>query len=122
MWPCCTVNCGKFSRPWATRWINTSPEPVTNWVVSVAEDVAVIGGLWAVYLAGYNLSVAVAVGSRIVDRVGLVGGARAAADAEVAAADDQREIGVQLGRLDVAVLDDLGRQDLDDPDHRASRR
>ncbi len=27
--------------------INTSPEPVTNWVVSVAEDVAVIGGLWA---------------------------------------------------------------------------
>ena len=26
--------------------INTSPEPVTNWTASVAEDVAVIGGLW----------------------------------------------------------------------------
>lgn len=27
--------------------INTSPEPFTNWTASVAEDVAVIGGLWA---------------------------------------------------------------------------
>ena len=27
--------------------INTSPEPVTNWVASVTEDVLVIGGLWA---------------------------------------------------------------------------
>jgi len=27
--------------------INTSPEPVTNWTASVAEDVAVVGGLWA---------------------------------------------------------------------------
>ena len=26
--------------------INTSPEPVTNWTASVAEDLAVIGGLW----------------------------------------------------------------------------
>ncbi len=26
--------------------INTSPEPFTNWVTSVAEDVIVIGGLW----------------------------------------------------------------------------
>ena len=26
--------------------INTSPEPVTNWTASVAEDVAVFGGLW----------------------------------------------------------------------------
>ena len=26
--------------------INTSPEPVTNWTASLAEDVAVIGGLW----------------------------------------------------------------------------
>lgn len=26
--------------------INTSPEPVTNWTVSLAEDVAVIAGLW----------------------------------------------------------------------------
>jgi hypothetical protein len=27
--------------------INTSPEPVSNWTVSLAEDVAVFGGLWA---------------------------------------------------------------------------
>jgi hypothetical protein len=27
--------------------INTSPEPVTNWTASIAEDFAVIGGLWA---------------------------------------------------------------------------
>jgi len=26
--------------------INTSPEPVTNWTASIAEDFAVIGGLW----------------------------------------------------------------------------
>ena len=26
--------------------INTSPEPVTNWTASIAEDVAVFGGLW----------------------------------------------------------------------------
>ena len=27
--------------------INTSPEPMTNWTVSIVEDMAVIGGLWA---------------------------------------------------------------------------
>lgn len=27
--------------------INTSPEPFTNWTASIAEDVAVIAGLWA---------------------------------------------------------------------------
>ncbi|MBA1333015.1 membrane protein, partial [Candidatus Endoriftia persephone str. Guaymas] len=26
--------------------INTSPEPVTNWTASIAEDLVVIGGLW----------------------------------------------------------------------------
>jgi hypothetical protein len=26
--------------------INTSPEPVSNWVASITEDLAVIGGLW----------------------------------------------------------------------------
>jgi hypothetical protein len=26
--------------------INTSPEPVSNWVVSICEDIAVIAGLW----------------------------------------------------------------------------
>ncbi|MCB1851982.1 MAG: DUF4126 domain-containing protein [Gammaproteobacteria bacterium] len=27
--------------------INTSPEPVTNWGASIAEDITVLGGLWA---------------------------------------------------------------------------
>ncbi len=27
--------------------INTSPEPFSNWIASISEDVAVIGGLWA---------------------------------------------------------------------------
>lgn len=27
--------------------VNTSPEPVSNWTASIAEDLAVIGGLWA---------------------------------------------------------------------------
>jgi hypothetical protein len=27
--------------------INTSPEPVSNWSASIAEDIAVIGGVWA---------------------------------------------------------------------------
>jgi hypothetical protein len=39
--------------------INSSPEPFTNWTASVAEDIAVFGGLWAalnyplVFLAGF---------------------------------------------------------------------
>ena len=28
--------------------INTSPEPVTNWTASIAEDLTVVAGLWAV--------------------------------------------------------------------------
>lgn len=32
----------------ATRLVvNTSPEPVSNWTVSIAEDIAVIAGVWA---------------------------------------------------------------------------
>lgn len=27
--------------------INTSPEPFSNWIASISEDVAVIGGIWA---------------------------------------------------------------------------
>jgi len=27
--------------------VNTSPEPLSNWTLSIAEDLAVIGGLWA---------------------------------------------------------------------------
>lgn len=29
--------------------INTSPEPFSNWVASVSEDVAVLGGLWLIF-------------------------------------------------------------------------
>ncbi len=29
--------------------INASPEPVTNWIASITEDVAVIAGLWAAF-------------------------------------------------------------------------
>lgn len=38
--------------------INTSPEPFSNWIVSIGEDVAVVAGLWTalhypwVFLAG----------------------------------------------------------------------
>lgn len=41
--------------------INTSPEPFSNWAASVAEDVTVLGGLWAalhypvVFLVGFVL-------------------------------------------------------------------
>lgn len=29
--------------------INTSPEPLTNWTASIAEDLAVLGGFWAMF-------------------------------------------------------------------------
>jgi hypothetical protein len=35
-----------FTKASARLMINTSPEPFSNWAASVAEDVAVIGGLW----------------------------------------------------------------------------
>jgi len=35
-----------FTKAGSRVLINTSPEPVTNWTASVAEDLAVIGGLW----------------------------------------------------------------------------
>lgn len=47
--------------------INSSPEPFTNWTASVAEDVAVVGGLWAalnyplVFLAGFILFLCLAI-------------------------------------------------------------
>lgn len=47
--------------------INASPEPVTNWTASLAEDVMVFGGLWAaltypwLFLAGLALFIAVAI-------------------------------------------------------------
>ncbi|HBH35546.1 MAG TPA: DUF4126 domain-containing protein [Gammaproteobacteria bacterium] len=36
-----------FTKAGTRLMINTSPEPVTNWVASLTEDLAVIGGLWA---------------------------------------------------------------------------
>lgn len=36
-----------FTKAGTRLMINTSPEPVTNWVASISEDLAVIGGLWA---------------------------------------------------------------------------
>jgi hypothetical protein len=36
-----------FTKAGTRVLINTSPEPVTNWTASIAEDVAVVGGLWA---------------------------------------------------------------------------
>ena len=35
-----------FTKAGSRLLINTSPEPVTNWTASVAEDIAVVGGLW----------------------------------------------------------------------------
>ncbi|MEW8506923.1 MAG: DUF4126 domain-containing protein [Candidatus Thiodiazotropha sp.] len=43
-----TMAAGSHFTKASTRlMINTSPEPVTNWTASIAEDLAVIGGLWA---------------------------------------------------------------------------
>jgi len=47
--------------------INTSPEPFSNWVVSIGEDVAVVAGLWTalhhpwVFLAGLLVFVALVI-------------------------------------------------------------
>jgi hypothetical protein len=43
-----TLAAGAHASKAGTRaLINTSPEPFTNWVASISEDVLVIGGLWA---------------------------------------------------------------------------
>lgn len=36
-----------FTKAGTRLMINTSPEPVSNWVASFTEDLAVVGGLWA---------------------------------------------------------------------------
>jgi len=41
--------------------INTSPEPFTNWTASVAEDVAVVAGVWAAVAHPWVFLVALAV-------------------------------------------------------------
>jgi len=43
-----TMAAGSHATKAGTRvLINTSPEPFSNWVASISEDVAVIGGVWA---------------------------------------------------------------------------
>lgn len=41
--------------------INTSPEPFSNWIASITEDIAVIGALWAAVNHPYILLTALAV-------------------------------------------------------------
>ncbi len=36
-----------FTKAGTRVLVNTSPEPVSNWTLSIGEDLAVIGGLWA---------------------------------------------------------------------------
>ena len=56
-----------FTKAGSRLLINTSPEPVTNWTASVAEDIAVVGGLWAalnypvVFIIGLVIFVALAI-------------------------------------------------------------
>lgn len=59
-----TVTAGTHTAKAGSRvMINMSPEPVTNWVASTAEDAAVITGVWAalfhptVFLVGFLLFV-----------------------------------------------------------------
>jgi hypothetical protein len=43
-----TVSAGAHAVKAGTRvMVNTSPEPFSNWVVSISEDLVVLGGLWA---------------------------------------------------------------------------
>jgi len=43
-----TISAGTHATKSGSRLlINASPEPVSNWVASITEDVAVIGGVWA---------------------------------------------------------------------------
>jgi len=39
-----------FTKAGSRAVINTSPEPFSNWVASFAEEAAVLGGLWAMFL------------------------------------------------------------------------
>ncbi len=59
-----TVTAGTHATKAGSRMlINLSPEPVTNWTASVAEDIAVIAGVWAaltypwVFIAAFVLFV-----------------------------------------------------------------
>jgi hypothetical protein len=42
-----TITAGThFTKAGSRAALNTSPEPVTNWTASFAEDVMVMGGMW----------------------------------------------------------------------------
>ena len=38
-----------FTKTGSRMLINTSPEPVSNWLASFAEDIVVVGGLWTAF-------------------------------------------------------------------------
>ena len=38
-----------FTKAGSRMLINTSPEPVSNWLASFAEDIVVVGGLWTAF-------------------------------------------------------------------------
>jgi ABC-type nickel/cobalt efflux system permease component RcnA len=43
-----TLSAGTHAVKAGTRvMVNTSPEPFSNWVLSISEDLVVIGGIWA---------------------------------------------------------------------------
>lgn len=63
-----TVSAGTHAVKAGSRVIvNTSPEPVSNWTLSISEDLAVIAGIWAavqypwVFLAGFLLFIMAAI-------------------------------------------------------------
>ena len=63
-----TVSAGTHAVKAGSRvMVNTSPEPVSNWTLSISEDLAVIAGIWAavqypwVFLAGFLLFIVAAI-------------------------------------------------------------
>lgn len=45
-----TITAGThFMKAGSRAAINTSPEPVSNWIASITEDTAVLGGLWLAF-------------------------------------------------------------------------
>ena len=50
-----------FTKAGSRALINTSPEPLSNWTASLAEDVTVVGALWAAFFHPWLLLVLLAV-------------------------------------------------------------
>lgn len=58
-----TLAAGAHATKAGTRaLLNTSPEPFTNWTASIAEDIAVIGGLWTALYHPVLFLIALAIG------------------------------------------------------------